>query len=158
MIPIFWIWLVWIICSYRNKEKELWTKKWIELRQHCLWFKEFLYKVDKKKIEELTKQDPLFVEKSLPYAVVFWIETEFIKKITPEMLGWYDGNMNNLLSSMKYINSFTSIPKYHSYSSYSSSGSSYHYSSSSWHSGGSSFSSWWFSGWWGGWWWGWRWW
>ena len=158
MIPIFWIWLVWIICSYRNKEKELWTKKWIELRQHCLWFKEFLYKVDKKKIEELTKQDPLFVEKSLPYAVVFWIETEFIKKITPEMLSWYDGNMNNLLSSMKYINSFTSIPRYHSYSSYSSSGSSYHYSSSSWHSGGSSFSSWWFSGWWGGWWWGWRWW
>ena len=94
-------------------------------------------KVDKKKIEELTKQDPLFVEKSLPYAVVFGIETEFIKKITPEMLSWYDGNMNSLLSSVKYINSFTTIPTYRSYSgSYSngssySSGSSYSYSSSS---------------------------
>jgi len=83
--------------------------------------------VDKKKIEELTKQDPLFVEKSLPYAVVFGIETEFIKKITPEMLSWYDGDFDDLLSSVNYIKSFT-IPTYHSYSSSSSS---YHYSSSS---------------------------
>ncbi len=156
MIPIFWIWLIWIICSYRNREKELWTKKWIELRQHCLGYKEFLYKVDKKKIEELTKEDPLFVEKSLPYAVVFWIETEFIKKITPEMLSWYDWDMNSLLSSLNYISSFAKLPSYHSYSSGSSS--SYHYSSSSGHSWGSSFSSWWFSSWWGGWGWWWRWW
>jgi len=158
MIWVFWIWLVWIICTYRKREREQWTTKWIELREHCLWFKDFLYKVDKKKMEELTKQDLLFVEKSLPYAVVFGIETEFIKKITPEMLSWYDGNMNSLLSSLNYINSFTTIPTYHSYSSSSSSGSSYSYSSSSWHSSGSSFSHGGFSsGWWG--WWGWwRWW
>ena len=151
---IFRSWLIWIICTYRWKEIEQWTKKWIEFRNHCIWFKEFLDKVDKKKIEELTKQDPLFVEKSLPYAVVFWIETEFIKKITPEMLSWYDGDFDDLLSSVNYIKSFT-IPIYHNYSSSSSS---YHYSSSSWHSSGSSFSSGWFSsGWWGGWGW-WRWW
>ena len=151
---IFRAWLIWIICTYRWKEIEQWTKKWIEFRNHCIWFKEFLDKVDKKKIEELTKQDPLFVEKSLPYAVVFGIETEFIKKITPEMLSWYDGDFDDLLSSVNYIKSFT-IPTYHSYSSSSSS---YHYSSSSWHSSGSSFSSGWFSsGWWGGWGW-WRWW
>ncbi len=156
MIWVFWIWLAWIICTYRNKEKEQWTTKWIEFRQHCLWFKDFLYKVDKKKIEELTKQDPLFVEKSLPFAVVFGIETEFIKKITPEMLSWYDGSLNSLLSSVDYIKSFASVPTYHSYSGRSSS--SYSYSSSSWHSWGSSFSSGWFSsGWWGGWGWG-RWW
>ena len=157
MVPIFWIWLIWIICTYRKKEKEQWTEKWIEFRQHCLWFKEFLNKVDKKKIEELTKQDPLFVEKSLPYAVVFGIETDFIKKITPEMLSWYDGgDVNNLLSSVNYIRSVTTIPTYHhSYGGYSNSGSSYSYSSSSWHSSGSSFSSGGFSsGWWGGWWWG----
>jgi hypothetical protein len=28
-------------------------------------------KVDKKKFETLTKEDPTFVEKALPYAVVF---------------------------------------------------------------------------------------
>lgn len=151
---IFRLWLIWIICTYRWKEKEQWTKKWIEFRNHCIWFKEFLDKVDKKKIEELTKQDPLFVEKSLPYAVVFGIETEFIKKITPEMLSWYDWDFDDFLSSVNYIKSFT-IPVYHNYSSSSSS---YHYSSSSWHSSGSSFSSGWFSsGWWGGWGW-WRWW
>ena len=155
IVPIFRIGLIWIICSYRKKEKEQWTKKWIELRSHCLGYKEFLNKVDKKKIEELTKQDPLFVEKSLPYAVVFWIETTFIKKITPEMLSWYDGDINSLLSSVSYINSFSTIPSYSSFSGYSNSS---HYSSSSWFSWGSSFSSWWFSsgggwglGWWRGW-------
>jgi hypothetical protein len=87
--------------------------------------------VDKKKIEELTKQDPLFVEKSLPYAVVFGIETEFIKKITPEMLSWYDGkDMNSLLSSVSYISSFARTSSYSSFGTYSSSGG-YSYSSSS---------------------------
>ena len=86
-------------------------------------------KVDKKKIEELTKQDPLFVEKSLPYAVVFGIETEFIKKITPEMLDWYDGDIDSLLSSINYIGKYVRIPIYSSYGGYSSSSS--HYSSSS---------------------------
>ena len=155
---IFRVWLVWIICSYRKKEKEQWTKKWIELRKHCLWFKEFLEKVDKNKIEELTKQDPLFVEKSLPYAVVFGIETEFIKKITPEMLSWYDGkDMNSLLSSVSYISSFARTSSYSSFGTYSSRGG-YSYSSSSWHSWGSSFSSGWFHSWWGWGGWGWRWW
>ena len=88
--------------------------------------------MDKKKIEELTKQDPLFVEKSLPYAVVFGIETEFIKKITPEMLSWYDGDFDNLLSSVSYIRSFVPAHNYSSYSTRSSS--SYSYSSSSGHS------------------------
>ena len=87
-------------------------------------------KVDKKKIETLTKQDPLFVEKSLPYAVVFGIETSFIKKITPEMLSWYDGDMSSLLSSVNYISSFAKTASYSSFGSYSSGGG-YSYSSSS---------------------------
>jgi hypothetical protein len=95
-----------------------------------LGYKEFLEKVDKKKIEELTKQDPLFVEKSLPYAVVFGIETEFIKKITPEMLSWYDGDISSLLSSVNYISNFARTTSYSSFGGYSS-GSSYSYSSSS---------------------------
>ena len=154
---IFRVWLIWIICSYRKKEKEQWTKKWIEFRRHCLWYKEFLEKVDKKKIEELTRQDPLFVEKSLPYAVVFGIETQFIKKITPEMLSWYDGDMSSLLSSVNYISNFARTSSYSSFGGYSSSGG-YSYSSSSWHSWGSSFSSGWFHSWWGWGGWGWRWW
>ena len=87
-------------------------------------------KVDKKKIEELTKQDPLFVEKSLPFAVVFGIETEFIKKITPEMLSWYDGDISSLLSSVNYISSFARTSSYSSFGSYSGGGG-YTYSSSS---------------------------
>jgi hypothetical protein len=52
-----------------------------------------LVKVDKEKLETLMKQDPLYLEKVLPYAVVFGIYSQFIKKITPELLSqneWFD--------------------------------------------------------------------
>jgi hypothetical protein len=68
---ICWLWIALFIATYRNKDKDLTTKKWEELQNHLLWYKQFLVEVDKDKIEELTKEDPLFVEKSLPYAVVF---------------------------------------------------------------------------------------
>ena len=157
---ICWLWIALFIATYRNKDKDLTTKKWEELQNHLLWYKQFLVEVDKDKIEELTKEDPLFVEKSLPYAVVFWIETQFIKKITPDKLHFFDWDFDKLLSSIKYIGNTATVEPYwyrtytpRSYSSWSS----YSYSSSSWHSSWSSFS-WWYSSWWGWGWGGWRWW
>ena len=47
-------------------------------------------KVDKVKLETLLKEDPLYLEKSLPYAIVFGVESEFIKNITPEMIEEWD--------------------------------------------------------------------
>jgi hypothetical protein len=34
-------------------------------------------------LKEFLKQDPLFIDKTLPYAVAFGLETEFLKKVTP---------------------------------------------------------------------------
>ena len=31
----------------------------------------------------LLKEDPLFVDRTLPYATAFWLETEFLCKISP---------------------------------------------------------------------------
>lgn len=149
------LWFILIITSYRFKWKEVNTEKWNEVLKHCLWYKDFLMKVDKKKFETLTKEDPTFVEKALPYAVVFWIETQFIKKITPENITRYDWDLDSLLTSVSYINRNINYNPY-SYTSYSSSSSTgwYSYSSSSWHSSWSSFSWWYSSWWWWGWWWG----
>lgn len=150
------IWIILILTSYKRKDKEVYTDKWNKLLKHCMWYKEFLMRVDKDKFKTLTKKDPLFVEKALPYAVVFWIETEFIKNITPEkdfkIYGW---DIDTLLTSISYFNK-TINQNLYTYTSYSSSTSSYSYSSTSWHSSWSSFS-WWYSSWGWGWWWGWRW-
>ena len=47
-------------------------------------------KVDKEKLEFLLKADPLYLEKSLPYAIVFGVESQFIKNITPKMIEEWD--------------------------------------------------------------------
>jgi len=50
-------------------------------------------KVDKVKFETLLKNDPLYIEKALPYAVVFGVQSQFIKSITPDMvndLDWFE--------------------------------------------------------------------
>lgn len=146
-----------IVTSYRNYWEETNTKKWQEARNHCLWFRDFLMKVDKVKLETLLKEDPLYIEKALPYAVVFWVDSQFIKNITPEMIKdldwfeWDDFDLYDLTRSINYIQSHTTSSFYTStYSSWYSGS----YSSSGWFSSGSSFwgghSSWWGGG--GGWW------
>ena len=139
-----------IVTSYRNYKEETNTKKWQEARNHCLWFKDFLMKVDKVKLETLLKDDPLYIEKALPFAVVFWVDSEFIKNITPEMIkdldrfGWEDFDLDDLTRSIRSIQSYNISSFYtSSYSWHSSS-----YSSSWWFSWGSSFG-WGFSSWWG---------
>lgn len=152
-IVFCFIWIILILFAYKSRDRELHTEKWNELYYHCLWYKEFLMKVDKKKFEALTKEDPLFVEKALPYAVVFWVQTQFIKNITPEDISYFNWDLDSLLNSISYINkSVNYYPYTYSSSSYSWWG--YSYSSSSWHGSWSSFSWWYSSWWWGGWWWG----
>ena len=144
-----------IVISYRNYKAENNTLQWQDVRNHCLWFKDFLLKVDKEKLEMLLKQDALYIEKVLPYAVVFWVYSDFIKKITPDMvsdLDFIDWEFDYLLNSINYISrqaliSFAPMTT----SSY------WWYSSSGWFSSWSSFGWWYSSGWWWGGWWGWWW-
>ena len=158
-IPCF-IAFILIITSYRNYKEETNTKKWKEVRNHCLWFKDFLMKVDKVKLETLLKKDPLYIEKALPYAIVFWVDSQFIKNITPEMIEeWerFEWDFDYFSDAIRYINVYNTINLSPIVSS--SGSSSWHsssYSSSWWFSSGSSFG-WWFHSWWGGGggWWGW---
>lgn len=145
---ILLVWLaIFIISCYRNYEQEVNTKDGQEVRDHCQWFKEFLMKVDKEKLETLMAQDPLYIEKALPYAVVFGVSSKFIKTITPylpEDIERLDWDLEDLSRSIRYINTYTNsvvnpTPTYSSHTSYSSSG---------WFSSGSSFG-WGFSSWWG---------
>lgn len=59
------------------------TEKWAELASYVIWYRNFIKSCDENKIKLFLEEDPLFVDKILPYATAFWIETEFIKKITP---------------------------------------------------------------------------
>jgi len=155
-IPIFTIILISLVgLSIFIKVKELQeTEKWAKLISHILWYKEFIRACDENKLRLFLKQDPTFFDKTLPYAIVFGLESELINKITPIMkemnikssrYSWNIGEISSLTSSI------SSAWSYHSISSSVS-----WYSSDSWFDSWSSSSWWWssFSSGWGWWWWG----
>jgi len=139
-----------IIWDMSQKMEE--TEKWAKLISHILWYRNFLAKCDENKLRLFLKKDPLYFDKTLPYAIVFWLETELIDKITPIMKemnvkpAQYIWNLSLLSESISTISSSAD----HSWWETT-------YLSSGWFSGWSSFDSWWssFSSGWG---WGWGWW
>ena len=64
------------------------TDKWAELASHLIGYRNFIKSCDEKKIELFLKDDPLFIDRTLPYATAFGIETEFLKKISPLRSDW----------------------------------------------------------------------
>ena len=82
---------LWIILYYWTKEwwwKLKYTDKWAKLASEVIGYSQFIKSCDKNKIELLLKEDPLFIDRTLPYATAFWMETEFLKKISPLKKDW----------------------------------------------------------------------
>lgn len=75
----------WYIFGY---EKTQLTDKWAELVSYIIWYRNFISNCDENQIKILLKEDPLFLDRSLPYATAFWLETQFLKKITPLVEDW----------------------------------------------------------------------
>jgi len=148
-ILVFWLSVIWTCfysLEYSWKLQE--TDKWAELIAHILWYWEFLIACDEQQLKTFLKQDPLYFDKVLPYAVAMWIDTEFLEKIrpimkeyniTPNWYSWDIDNMDSLLTT--------------TYSAWRNCT----YNSDKWFSWWSSFDSGWGGGWfssgWG--WWGW---
>ena len=145
-MKVFWVSIIIWAFIWSNRLRE--SEEWFKLKSHILWYKEFLHACDENKLRLFLQQDPLYFDKILPYAIVFWLETELLKKIGPifeemNMESSVYWNMN----SIRTINHIISSSAKHSVPPQSSTS----YSSSSWFSRGSSFW-WWFSHGWGGWW------
>jgi len=59
------------------------TDKGAKLASYVIWYRNFIKNCDENKIKLFLKDDPLFVDKTLPYATAFWMETEFLNKVSP---------------------------------------------------------------------------
>jgi len=87
---ILWIIFGWILLYWKN---DWWwtlrfTDKWAELASKVIWYSQFIKSCDENKIKLLLKEDPLFIDRTLPYATAFWMETEFLNKISPLKEDW----------------------------------------------------------------------
>ena len=78
---------VWVIVGIEvPKFKKLKiTQNGERLVSHILWYKEFLRTCDAEILKTFLKQDPLYFDKILSYAIVFWIDSELIEKLNSIM-------------------------------------------------------------------------
>ena len=95
VFPKFWVILLilFFACIFFGWYMDWWhgfnfTDKWAKLASHIIWYKKFIKSCDENKIKLLLQEDPLFVDKTLPFATAFGLETEFIKKISPLRVDW----------------------------------------------------------------------
>lgn len=132
-----WFW--WVIGM-----KEL-TVYWSEIFEHLRGYKEYLSKVEQPVIESEIKSDPDFINKILPWAVLFWVETRLLKMVEEVLkkIQWYQSNdgsyltANTLHTMNKNFTKFSIPPRSSGTSGFSSWGSIWKFK-------------WWFSGWWRG--------
>ncbi len=141
--------------DHPTQKKIYLTTEWKVIASQIIWYAQFIQMCDENKLRLFLKQDPTFFDKTLPYAVAFWFETQFIKKITPilEELDMrpsrYEWNINEIDYIARVVRDMIRSQEFRREKEKHSS-----YDSNSWFSSWSSFGWWFSSGWGGGWWWG----
>jgi uncharacterized membrane protein YgcG len=96
------------IVSYLYKRVGKYTQKGAYLKTELLGLQMFIKRVKKDEIAYRLKSDPLYLERLLPYAVLFgenkhWIS--LFSELNVEAPIWYDGNLAHLSSFDNAINS-----------------------------------------------------
>ncbi len=90
-IIIIFVIVIWGVLFYWNMDgwwNIKYTEKWAELASQVIGYSQFIRSCDENKIKMLLKEDPLFIDRTLPYATAFGMETEFLKKISPLRKDW----------------------------------------------------------------------
>lgn len=64
------------------------TDKWAKLAAYIIGYRNFIKSCDENMIKLFLEQDPLFIDRTIPYATAFWLETEFLDKVTPLAQDW----------------------------------------------------------------------
>ena len=87
---VVWIVIITVLIYWKSDwgSKLKFTDKWAELASKVIWYSQFIKSCDENRIKLFLKEDPLFIDRTLPYATAFWMETEFLKKISPLKKDW----------------------------------------------------------------------
>ena len=109
-IVIFFLIVIWFVIIFWKLDwwsELMFTDKWAKLASHVIGYRNFIKSCDENKIKLLLKEDPLFIDRTLPYATAFWMETEFLKKVSPLKSDWnakyYKGTKVPSLGILRYL-------------------------------------------------------
>lgn len=80
------------------------TQKGLDAYRHLLGYREFIKKAEKDKMQHLLKEDPFFLDKILPYAILFdltkhWLN--FYSILDADKPTWYHGDIEHMDSLSK---------------------------------------------------------
>ena len=88
IVLLLWVWILLYDCNKSEWWSLKFTEKWAGLASQIIGYSQFIKSCDENKIKLLLEEDPLFIDRTLPYATAFWMETEFLKKISPLRKDW----------------------------------------------------------------------
>lgn len=105
------LFIIWMLISFSfgvtlsetaNKHAVTLTEKWQEIAAEIHGYKRFIEACDEKQLKEFMRQDPLYLDKILPYAVAFGLENIISKKL-PKNLSVKEWSLEDLLRFEKVI-------------------------------------------------------
>ncbi|MEA3454996.1 MAG: DUF2207 domain-containing protein, partial [Campylobacterota bacterium] len=111
--PIAAVALMGIATYYIYRRVGAYTKKGAYTHKQLLGLKEFMSRVKEDEIKRRLKEDPLYLDKAIPYAVLFGITKHWLKLY--ETVGaayplWYHGSYHNLGNFSSGMNSAATAP------------------------------------------------
>ncbi len=84
---------------YFYKRIGIFTKKGLDTYRYLLGYKDFIQKVEKNRIKRFLKEDPLYLDRTLPYAVLFGVSKHWLKlygELGVAQPVWYYGDMHQM--------------------------------------------------------------
>jgi uncharacterized membrane protein len=86
--------LVLIPIIYFSSKVDVYTQKGARTLQYLLGFKDFIQKVEANKIKLFLEKDPEYLDKVLPYAVLFGVSKHWLELYSElnKEIEWYEGD------------------------------------------------------------------
>jgi uncharacterized membrane protein YgcG len=97
--PIILIPAVAIGLWYFYKRVGVFTQKGLNTYRYLLGYKEFIKRTEKDRIKRFLKEDPLYLDKALPYAVLFGVSSHWLKlyeELNVIQPAWYYGDFHHI--------------------------------------------------------------
>ncbi len=99
IMPFFFIPVLGAIIWYYYRKTGIYTQKGIDLYRYLKGYSRFMAKVEKDRIKRFLKEDPEYLDRGLPYALLFghnkhWLE--FYSTLEVQSPQWYFGDLNRM--------------------------------------------------------------
>lgn len=85
IVPVVWLFVTlcfWVSLSETDKKSVFkFTENWYKVVAQIYWYKQFLKSCEEKQLKKFMDQDPLYFDKTLPYAIALGLENIISSKI-----------------------------------------------------------------------------